>query len=332
MISRRSRSIARKVVFVTFRSPLLLTSATALLLLAAACSPAPVPTRAVVYGAAAERGADGAATGVVRLGVGIFDEVDAPLAATRISALDVDVPGASASLCTTAAASSGRLATVLMLDETGSLAERDPSGERFASVRAFVQGMRPNEVAAVARFSSAANRSDGLRTAEVLTPFTREATALLEGIAAAPLSSGTGALFDAAHDAVTLLGARNEARKVGVIVVDGADIGSVATAAAANAHARANGVALHAFGFGDAVIAELDALIAGTGGYRTVIRAGDARGVADLLDGLRDALSGGICVQIALDTAPAAGAQIAGTLTFTVDSTAILSTPFDVRF
>jgi hypothetical protein len=119
---------------------------------------------------------------------------------------------------------------------------------------------------------------------------------------------------------------------VGVLIVDGGDLGSATTSAAANAHARANGVALHAFGFGDASVAELDALVAGTDGYRDVIGEDDPRGADELLDGLRGALSASTCLSVALGSAPATGDRVSGTLTFTADASVTLAAPFDVRF
>ena len=305
--------------------------AATLTLALSACTSAPTPTNAVIHGVAVARDAAGAPTGVLRLGVSVRDASGEAMN-TRVSALGIDIVGASVARCATTTPDTGRLATALMLDESGSLSERDPTGARFASVRTFVETMARGEVAAVARFSSAATASDGLRAAELLTAFTTDEIALLAAIDASALASGTGPLFDAAHDAVTLLATRGEPRKVGVIIVDGADLGSTTTAAAANAHARANGVALHAFGFGDASVAELDALVAGTGGYRDVIAAGDPRDASDLLDGLRGALAASACVSVTLPTAPTAGERVSGTLTFTADNATVLSAPFDVRF
>lgn len=311
--------------------------AIALLVTMAACgTQTTTPSTVQVNGYVVERDASGLPTGRVDLGISAFDlggtivptaeirSVSATVDAVTTSAARSDVTvtqtySVQGDVCGDIEATAGLLVSVLMIDETGSMNWEDPAGERFTAAKAFVNEMGSDDVAAIARFSTSATTSPGLINAEIVQTFTSDTTVLEQAIDQTFLESGATPLWDAAHDAVTILQPRSEVNRVAIILTDGQDTGSTVSVAQANQLARDEGVAVYALGFGAAVPADLDALVAGTGGYRDNIAAGGDRAVQNLLDNIFAATQAQGCVQLTFSPPPPAGLNISGTVTIDFD-------------
>ena len=157
--------------------------------------------------------------------------------------------------------------------------------------------------------------------------------ALQAGVVATPHAYGTRTpLWHATHDAVTLLTRRQETNRVAVILTDGMNEGTSGSAAEANAFARARGVKVFAVGFGSASARELDALVAGTGGYRDLMDGADPnRTIENLLDNVVAATQAQGCVELTFSPPPAEGTRVRGVVEVGFDGVT-LSDSFDVLF
>lgn len=309
----------------------------ALMLGLTACVTDPVPSDVQLNGYVVERDASGEPTGNVEFGASAFDSTGELISSAAIESVSADVTtsgyDANGQVCGDVKAKTGPVVSVLMLDETGSMGGNDPANDRLLAAKAFVDEMRTDDITAVARFSSSVSTTSGLINAEVLQSFTSDQAALTQAIDDALLASGTTPLWDAAYDMVTLLAPRSETNLVGILLTDGGDTGSIETAASANQFAKDEAVALYALGFGGAVPAELDQMVAGTGGYRDLVpeNAGDGQAVENLLDNIFAATQAQGCVALTFSPTPTDGTRLQGNMTIQFDNGAA-SSPFDVTF
>jgi len=124
-------------------------------------------------------------------------------------------------------------AAVLLLDSSGSMEERFTLA-RSAAIR-FLDGLRPEDVAAVYRFDSKVERVQDFSSERDLAPtaFTIRAY-------------GMTTLNDAIVEAANTLAARTEARKAIVVLSDGMDTQSKATSDKAVERALAVGASIYA--------------------------------------------------------------------------------------
>ena len=259
--------------------------------------PAPPPSSVQVNGHVVERNAQGAPTGRVEFGVSAFTadggiveratirSVRATLTPTS-QGVEVAAIVVNGRVCGDIAPGSGSLAAVLMLDESRSMASTDPTKLRHLAGRRFIEAMPTRDAVAVGRFPARSTSTARLRDSSLMADFGVDRPASIAGVLASPHAYGMRTpLWTAAEDAVTLLSARREPNRVAVILTDGANTTYTGSAARANAYAKLHGVRLFAVGFGDARARELDALVAGTGGYRNLMNPTDPnQTIGNLLD------------------------------------------------
>jgi Ca-activated chloride channel homolog len=124
-------------------------------------------------------------------------------------------------------------AAVLLLDSSGSMEERFTLA-RSAAIR-FLDGLRPEDVAAVYRFDSKVERVQDFSSARDLAPTAYTIRAY-----------GMTTLNDAIVEAASTLASRNEHRKAIVILSDGMDTQSKATSDKAVERALAVGASIYA--------------------------------------------------------------------------------------
>ena len=297
-----------------------------------------VPTEVQVNGYFVQRDTNNNPTGVVEIGISAFDSQGTQVETATIRSVSATVTTtgytATGGVCGNITAATGPLAAVLMLDESTSMFSFDPNRDRALAAERFVNDMRSNDVASIAYFPArAGNITAGLKNSEQVAPFSSNKADLIAGIntVTSPYGGFTP-LWDAAHDAVTLLRQRSESNRVGIVLTDGQNNAGSETAASANQYARNEGVTMYAVGFGTAAAAELDALVAGTGGYRELIDSSDPdASIANLLANIFAATQAQGCVDLTFAPVPAQNVRIQGTLT--VDFTnSSASTPFDIGF
>ncbi|MEX2501744.1 MAG: vWA domain-containing protein [Trueperaceae bacterium] len=296
------------------------------------------PEEVQVNGVRVDR-ADGDATGTIELSISgrdangnIVSSASVQSASVRIDDVDNSTQTFTPTtrICGDITATAGDVAGVLMMDETGSMSSQDPDGLRFDAAKRFVQDMRSGDVAAVARFSSSVSTTTGLLTAEVMQDFTSDQNDLNQAIDDTFHQSGLTPLWDAAHDSVTMLEARSEPNRIGVVMTDGQENASSMSVDDANQHARDEGVVMFGVGFGGASGAELDALVQGTGGFRVLV--GDQGDIAGMFDTIFAATQGQGCIEVQLDPAPAPGTVIEATLDVTFSGGITRTTTFRVQF
>lgn len=124
-------------------------------------------------------------------------------------------------------------AAVLLLDSSGSMEERFTLA-RSAAIR-FLDGLRPEDVAAVYRFDSKVERVQDFSSARDLAPMAYTVRAY-----------GMTTLNDAIVEAANTLASRTEHRKAIVILSDGMDTQSKATSDKAVERALAVGASIYA--------------------------------------------------------------------------------------
>jgi hypothetical protein len=309
----------------------------------------PTPSSVQLNGYVVERDATGEPTGKVEFGASAFDSQDEIISDAKIESVSAEITSVSTaggaslgtaqsysvagSVCGDVTAKPGPVVAVLMLDETGSMGNSDAANDRFVAAKRYVNEMGDSDLAAIARFSSSVTTTSGLINAELMQAFTSDKAALRQAIDDALLARGTTPLWDAAYDMVTLLEPRSEANRVGILLTDGGNTGSSKTPTEANQFAKDEGVALYALGFGGAVPAELDVMVAGTGGYRDLVPedAGDGQAVENLLDNIFTATQAQGCVALTFAPIPTSGTRLQGNLTIQFDRGGATS-PFDVTF
>lgn len=225
------------------------------------------------------------------------------------------------------------MAAVLMLDESRSMASTDPTKLRHLAGRRFIEAMPTRDAVAVARFPARSTSTARLRDSSLMADFGVDRPASIAGVLASPHAYGMRTpLWTAAEDAVTLLSARREPNRVAVILTDGANTTYTGSAARANAYAKLHGVRLFAVGFGDARARELDALVAGTGGYRNLMNPTDPnQTIGNLLDDVYAATQAQGCIELTFSPTPREGTRLQGRIEVGFDG-ATLMDAFDVLF
>jgi hypothetical protein len=324
------------------RRPVLIFSLAATLLLTlTSCGlfgAAGTPEEIQVNGYVVERDSSGNPTGKVEIGISAFDSGGTLVesATVRSVSATVNTTGytASGGVCGNITAGSGPLAAVLMLDESTSMNSTDSARDRGVAAEAFVNQLGNNDVASIAFFPARSGSvTSGLTNSEVVAPFTSGKSDLIAGINA--VTSGYGGItpiWDAAYDAVTLLSGRSEPNLAAIILTDGGENNSIGTVAAANQFAQNEGVKLFALGFGSASASELDALVAGTGGYRDVVDSSNpATSISNLLDNIFAATQAQGCIDLTFSPAPTQGVRLQGTVTVNF-ATSQASAAYDIGF
>lgn len=310
-----------------------------LLALGACTNGTQTPTDVQVNGYVVERDTNGNPTGRVEVGISAFDAAGNLVENANVRSVTATVTSVTTSdagvtttqsytvtggVCGDIAPATGPLAAVLMIDESGSMGWYDPNRDRIQAAQSFIAELRATDVASVARFPANTSITAGLKNSQVMAAFTSNKAILDAAVDAAPFAYGSFTpLWDAAHDTVTLLAQRSESNRVGIVLTDGENNWySGESAASANAFARAQGVKLFALGFGTAVAGELDAMVAGTGGYRDLIDPDDPdSAIANLLDNIFAATQAQGCIDLTFAPVPLPGTRIRGSVTVDFDNT-----------
>lgn len=146
------------------------------------------------------------------------------------------------------------LAVALAIDQSGSIATTqngapasDPDDQRITQSENFIAGLSPEDRVEVLAFNGNANN------VPVIVPFTADAAALTTGLDTLRTGENGGTpLYDAMIKSVDEVAAVDgTVTRAAIVLTDGRDNGSNATAAQAIANAQAKGIPIFAIGLGN---------------------------------------------------------------------------------
>ncbi|HRC76898.1 MAG TPA: VWA domain-containing protein, partial [Kouleothrix sp.] len=181
---------------------------------------APAPGAALPSPGARVTQVDSSSYPDVTLFVGVADAAGQPVGGLRAADFQVSEDGAPVTI-DRFAGGAGAVAAALVIDHSGSMAERDKIGGARDAAQAFVDQMRPDDRTALIAFNS---------DAETLTPFTADQQALDRAIGRIRPDGGT-ALYDSLIAGVDALSDAHGRRAL-LLLTDGQDCRESDTCAA----------------------------------------------------------------------------------------------------
>lgn len=180
---------------------------------------------------------------ILTIQLGVVDAAGRPVTGLTASSVEVLEDGSPAEIVSVRDVSdtAQAIAVVIVIDVSDSMAG-SPLAAAKASAVSFVQGLGPDDEVAVLAFGST------VREAQPFTTDKAQAQSAIERLE----TSGTTALYDAANQGVLTAARSALARRVVVLLGDGAEYGGASLSQADDAYeaARSNGVTIHTIALG----------------------------------------------------------------------------------
>lgn len=230
---------------------------------------------------------------------------------------------ASAVICGQLTVTSEPISCVITLDSTGSMSANDPNRQRAQAAKAFVDRLRPSDVAAIASFDTNTFPTTGFSAVRIWQNFTSDKGALLSAVNQATFESGGTNLWDATHDSTRYVSSQ-QGNRIVLVLTDGEDNASSKTPDDVIEQAKQSQSRVYMVGLSNdpnsLSFREMQRIAANTGGLFAF--AGNPNQLEAMFNSIFNDIQGNFCIKVVFQldgSAPPPGTAISGTLHFTVN-------------